>query len=166
MKRKSGGFTLIELMIVVTILGILATMAMPSFQDRVVRAQVQEALRLTETLRADIAAFYRQQGDFPRDNTEIAAPPPRKLIGNYVTSVRVESGAIQVQFGNRINAYARGKYLSLRPEIVVGSPASPISWLCGYAEPVPGMIAVGKDRTDLSARFLPPECWTWRGGTG
>jgi type IV pilus assembly protein PilA len=68
MRKGNSGFTLIELMIVISILSILATMALPSFQDRIIRTQVKEALNLSEIAKKGIEEYYNAKGDFPENN--------------------------------------------------------------------------------------------------
>ena len=158
LKRTSAGFTLIELMIVIAIIGILATMAMPTFQDRVIRAQVAEALNLADFAKQGIAAFYAKARRMPRDNAEAGLPPGDKIMGNYVTDVSVKDGAIVVTMGNRSNAHIEGKKLALRPAVVEGHPAVPIAWVCGNA-PAPGKMKVlGTNETTLPGPHLPIDC--------
>ncbi len=152
------GFTIIELMIVVAILGILASYAMPSFQNQIVRAQITEGLQLATPMQELIAGAYASGGRLPADNTAAGLPAPDKLIGNYVTSITVADGALHIEFGNYIHKLASGKVLTLRPQTVEGSPASPMSWQCGYREPPEGLVASGDNRTDIPAYFLPLHC--------
>jgi type IV pilus assembly protein PilA len=156
--KKFSGFTLIELMIVVAILGILATLAVPTFQERVIRAQVNEAISLSEFAKEGVAAYLRANKRMPRNNAEAGLPPPDKIIGNYVTSLEVADGAIQVALGNRINRNASGKVLTIRPSVVTDYPQVPISWNCGVAEPPAGMKTFGENRTSLSSPYLPVDC--------
>ncbi len=166
METGNGGFTLIELMIVVAIIGILSTIALPTFQDRVIRAQIEEALSLSEGVKSAVTEFYAVNRRFPADNAEAGVPRPEFLMGNYVTNVEVRDGAIYVVLGNRINAHVDGKVLTLRPARVVGSPESPMSWLCGYAEPVKGMEARTLNLTDVPDSMLPYACRPWARSPG
>lgn len=70
----------------------------------------------------------------------------------------MEGGAIHVTMGHEASHALQGKVLSFRPAVVEGSPISPIAWLCGFDEAVPGMRAVGENKTDLSPEFLPRAC--------
>jgi len=70
----------------------------------------------------------------------------------------VELGAIHVTMGNKASEPLQGKVLTFRPATVIGSPASPIAWLCGYDEPVLGMTAVGLNKTDIDPEYLPWAC--------
>ena len=156
--QKHLGFTLIELMIVIAIIGILATLAVPTYQERVIRVQVGEALGMSEFAKESIAAYYRANKRLPRNNAEAGLPPPDKIIGNYVTAMEVAEGAIHVTFGNRVNRNAAGKVLSVRPSVVAAYPQVPISWNCGAAVPPSALKAFGENRTSLEAPYLPLDC--------
>ena len=75
-----------------------------------------------------------------------------------VTSVEVVNGAVHITLGNHIPDILKGKILTYRPAVVVDSPISPISWLCGYKPAVPGMTPVGDNLTDLPTDILTSEC--------
>lgn len=158
MNKYRLGFTLIELMIVIAIIGIIASVAVPTYQDRIIRAQLTEAIDLTSAFKDSLAAFYRANRRFPANNQEAGIPSPENLIGNFVTGITIVDGAMHANLGNKVNAHVEGKTLSVRPAVVIGSPDSPISWLCGYADPVPGMRAAGENQTSVSDKFLPLEC--------
>ena len=155
---KERGFTLIELMIVVSIIGILAGVAIPSYQTYMTRAQVTEALVIADELKTSIKDFYNYKGEFPRTNSQAGIPDAKKLIGNYVTSIELADGAFHITMGNKVNKNLKNKILTLRPVVVVGSPASPFSWLCGNSKAVQGMKAVGDNRTDIERGYLPSAC--------
>jgi len=152
------GFTLIELMIVVAIVAILATITIPSNLISRQRSEVTEALHMTDNIRQHITDYYRSSLSFPADNNEAGEPEPDLLIGNRVTRIEIENGAIHITLGNKANKPLQGKILSLRPAVVTGSPSSPISWLCGQDKPVTGMSAVGTNRTTLADAMVPPSC--------
>jgi len=155
---RESGFTLIELMIVVAIIGILAAIAIPAYQNYTIRAQVTEAFSLASEIKGPIQEYRKERGTFPANNVAAGVPEPNKLIGNYVTSVEVRDGAINVTFGNFANKNLNGQVLTLQPIVVKGSPASPMSWRCGYRGVPSGMEAVGENRTNASLMFLPSSC--------
>ena len=155
---RNQGFTLIELMIVVAIIGILAAIAIPAYQDYTIRAQVVESFSISGELKLSIKDYYKNRGTFPTDNESAGVPAAEHLIGNYVTRVDVVDGAMHVEFGNYVNSNISGKVLTIRPQIVSANPTSPISWACGYHVPPDGMEAVGEDRTNVENRFLPSAC--------
>jgi type IV pilus assembly protein PilA len=149
---------LIELMIVVAIIGILAAIAIPSYQDYTVRAQVVEALVLAGELKPSIQDFYKERGRFPADNAAAGVPAAEHLIGQYVTDIEVADGAVHIRFGNKANTLIAGRILSLRPVFVTANPSSPISWNCGASRAPNGMTPAGADRTDVLPVHLPAAC--------
>ena len=158
MRHSNAGFTLVELMIVIAIIGIMATLALPSYQDRVIRTQVQESVAFVEFAREAVQTFYATTHRMPVDNAQAGLPAATQIIGNYITQVEIEQGAINVQFGNRSNSSIIGKWVTLRPGAVTAAKKVPISWLCGTAHPVDGLTYSGSNRTDLGAEILPIEC--------
>jgi len=153
------GFTLIELSVVVAVIGMLATMAIPSYHQRVIRSQLQEAMLLTEAFRKDVVDYHRLNKRFPQNNQALALPEPEKLIGNYVSRVEVVDGAFHIELGNHVNRLVEGQIISLRPLYVKDSPRSPVTWSCGYRTPPPGMVNAGENRTSVDRAFLPFDCF-------
>lgn len=155
---NNHGFTLIELMITVAVVAILATIAIPSNLISRQRSEVAEALHMSDNIRQRITDYYNSSLSFPADNSEAGEPEPDLLIGNKVTRIEIENGAIHITMGNKVSKSLQGKILTIRPAIVTGSPNSPISWLCGPDKPVPGMTAVGINKTDLANAMVPSSC--------
>jgi type IV pilus assembly protein PilA len=156
--KEHHGFTLIELMVVVTIIGILASIAMPNYQAYIQRAEVTEALSVSSMIKEKINQYYIENLEMPVDNLQAGVPKPEFLMGNRVAKVIVENGAVHVVFGHKTSKSLKDKTLTLRPAVVIGSPVSPISWLCGYDVAVTGMQAQGDNKTDLDHSFLPSAC--------
>lgn len=155
---RNAGFTLIELMVAVAVLAILATLALPSFQGPMVRQQIIDSSALINVAKTAVSGRWSATQTLPVDNAGAGLPDADKLVGNYVSSIRVEAGAVHVVFGNQANGALKGKTLSFRPAVVDAAPMVPIAWVCGSA-PVPGnMSAKGADRTDVAAKYLPLNC--------
>lgn len=158
MNRVRRGFTMIELMMVVAVIAILATLAMPSLQARVVREQILEGMKLAEVAKAPVALAWKSAHVLPADNAAAGLPAAERIVSNLVIGVGVEQGAVQVTFGNQANGAIRGKTLTLRPAVIDDAPVVPVAWVCGAA-PVPAPMTVhGSNRTDVPARYLPLNC--------
>ncbi len=158
MSKANQGFTLIELMIIISIISILTTMALPSYQDQIIRSQIKEAFNLAHIACTEIETFYKTNTTFPKNNKAAGLPAPEKLIGNYVKQVIVTNGVINVTLGNRINRHVLDKVVTIRPAIVENEPKVPISWVYGFASVPQGMKVIGKNNSTVLARHLPINC--------
>jgi len=128
--KKQQGFTLIELMIVVAIIGILAAIAIPAYQDYTIRAQVSEGLSLAGGAKAAVAEYTMDTGNWPTDNTIAGiAAVATDISGKYVTSVTVTTGNIAVLY-TTADAHdilsANTATLNLSPLTSAGS----VQWVC------------------------------------
>ncbi len=160
MKRitATGGFTLIEVMIVISIITILTTMALPSYQDRIIRTQINEGLRLSEFVQANIQEYYRLHAAFPEDNHAAGLPEAEKIIGRYVEMIRVKGGVIHITFGNNVNRNILGQEVCIRPAVVEGEPMVPIAWIRAYETVPAGMTVAGENTTTVLRHLLPVAC--------
>src|SRR3982751_3131125 len=114
-KAIQKGFTLIELMIVVAIIGILAAIAIPAYQDYTIRAQVTEGLNLAGAVKAGVAGSYANTGAWPADNTAAGGDNLTPPSGKYVTGVVVANGVITITYGDQANANILNSTLTLTP---------------------------------------------------
>ena len=157
-KRRRNGFTMMEVMVVVAIVAILATLALPSYLAKLITDQIVAALPLADVAKAPIALSWAAAQTFPVDNAGAGLPAPDKIVGNYVRSVTVENGAIQITFGNSAHNRIAGKVLSLRPAVVEDAPIVPVAWVCGFANVPDKMTVKGENRTDVPVGYLPLVC--------
>ena len=150
---------MLEMAMVLAIVAILAVLAVPSFQERIIRNQIVAAVPLLDIVKAPIAASWAASQSFPPDNAAAGLPPAEKIVSNYVSSVTVHDGAIDVVFGNSANGPIKGKTLTVRPAVVIDAPVVPVTWVCGNAGPPAQMTIKGENRTNIPTKFLPLNCF-------
>jgi type IV pilus assembly protein PilA len=158
LKSLQKGFTLIELMIVVAIIGILAAIAIPAYQDYLIRSQVSEGLTMASAAKAGVSEFYANRGDWPADNSEAGLGDPSTIQGKYVESIEITGGGIQVTFGNEANAAKlAGETVGLTPGASVNGD---VIWKCGGSPNPTGWSSdVGTAAsTSLVGKYLPSSC--------
>ncbi|MGT9759472.1 pilin [Neisseria meningitidis] len=146
MKAIQKGFTLIELMIVIAIVGILAAVALPAYQDYTARAQMSEALTLAEGQKSAVVEYYSDNGTFPNSNTSAGIAASNEIKGKYVASVKVEGASVAsitaTMNSSNVNKDIKGKTLVLVGKQNSGS----FSWEC--------------KKGSVDEKFLPSTCRT------
>lgn len=153
-----GGFTIVEMMVVVGVVAILALMMIPTYHQRFIRDQIVEALPLAEIAKKPIAASWAAAQSFPANNAAAGLPSTDKIVSNLVAALAVEDGAIHITFGNRANSLIKGKMLTLRPAVVDDAPIVPVAWVCGFAAGPDKMAVKGANKTDVPKDYLPARC--------
>jgi type IV pilus assembly protein PilA len=164
MRQGNRGFTLVELMIVVAILGILAALAVSAYQTYTVRSQVSEGINFAAGIQAPIANAYSNTGLPPTNRAETGlSSDPMDTRGNYVSQVDIVNGRIDITFGNQAHPDIATKTLSLTPYVATDGA---IVWRCGNA-PAPearlmadagGTISAVYQAGDVDPRYLPSTC--------
>jgi type IV pilus assembly protein PilA len=164
MKSLQKGFTLIELMIVIAIIGILAAIAIPAYQNYTIRAQVTEGLSLADPFKTAVAEFYQNLGTWPSGTTLTGSattiPMPGASTGKYVSAVTVVPGGnIQITYnGPQVNQKlaTTGDVLILQPGLDTNQD---VIWVCGTAA-VPGTVTLSQANagTTVKAQYLPSGC--------
>ncbi|EMS4880064.1 pilin, partial [Neisseria gonorrhoeae] len=161
MNTLQKGFTLIELMIVIAIVGILAAVALPAYQDYTARAQVSEAILLAEGQKSAVTEYYLNNGKWPEDNTSAGVASASEIKGKYVKSVTVAKGVVTAEMASsNVNKEIKDKRLSLWARRENGS----VKWFCG--QPVTRAAkdddAVTADGTGndgkIDTKHLPSTC--------
>ncbi len=156
--RRHDGFTLMEMVAVLAVVGILATMAVPSYLNRMVREEIVAAAPLADIAKTPIALSWSTAQVFPPDNASAGLPPADKIVNNYISSVAVQDGAIQITFGNNAKGVIGGKILTLRPAVVEDAPIVPVTWVCGNANAPDKMTVKGENKTNIPVNYLPFNC--------
>ncbi|HGO7341069.1 TPA: pilin [Neisseria meningitidis] len=163
MNTLQKGFTLIELMIVIAIVGILAAVALPAYQDYTARAQVSEAILLAEGQKSAVTEYYLNHGEWPKNNTSAGvASSATDIKGKYVQSVTVANGVVTAQMASSgVNKEIQGRKLSLWAKRQNGS----VKWFCGQPVTRTGTAtaddavkATGTDTDKINTKHLPSTC--------
>ncbi|EMU4093992.1 pilin, partial [Neisseria gonorrhoeae] len=158
MNTLQKGFTLIELMIVIAIVGILAAVALPAYQDYTARAQVSEAILLAEGQKSAGTEYYLNHGEWPANNSDAGVASASEIKGKYVQKVEVKNGVVTAEMkSDGVNKEIKGKKLSLWAKRQDGS----VKWFCG--QPVKRDAGAAKDDVTaddnkIDTKHLPSTC--------
>lgn len=163
MTKLQKGFTLIELMIVVAIIGILAAIAIPAYQDYTIRAQVSEGMNLAAAAKAAVAETFLNRGTAPVNRTQAGmSANATDTQGKYVSSVEVTNGVITITYGKEANQQIQSQTLGLSPYVTIDNS---VAWQCGGAiNPTPNVMpgSPGNQGGTLSGagylKYLPSAC--------
>jgi type IV pilus assembly protein PilA len=152
---QQRGFTLIELMIVVAIIGILAAIAIPAYQDYTIRAQVTEGLNMAGYSKAPVADAFLNSGQAPANRSAAGmSPNATDTQGKYVSSVQLTNGVVIATFGNEANAAIVGLTVTLTP---YETPGLGIVWRCGSAPaPLGASGLLGSSGGGTTATYIAP----------
>jgi type IV pilus assembly protein PilA len=177
MKTLQKGFTLIELMIVIAIIGILAAIAIPAYQDYTIRSQVTEGLNLAGSLKAEVAEFFAQNGTWPTAVTGLVGTLGHAAgevpSGKYVSSVNIAApgGTLVITYNSTAPAYQAnaaigGFTLAMQP--LLSGPAvggnNDVVWVCGQraiptnTHPAPIVAPLASGLTTVRNKYLPAAC--------
>ncbi|RQL37974.1 prepilin-type cleavage/methylation domain-containing protein [Neisseria meningitidis] len=159
MNTLQKGFTLIELMIVIAIVGILAAVALPAYQDYTARAQVSEAILLAEGQKSAVTEYYLNHGTWPGGNSDAGVASASDIKGKYVKSVEVKNGVVTAtMLSTGVNKEIQGKKLSLWAKRQDGS----VKWFCGQpvtrADTATTTDVTGKTTDNINTKHLPSTC--------
>ena len=143
-QREQQGFTLIELMIVVAIIGIIASIAIPLYTNYIVRSQVSEGINLSNSAKVAATEYFQDHGVFATTNNAAGLEAGANIVGDYVTQVQLGAGGvIQVTFGNESHPDINGAVLSITPTSNLGS----VSWDCTGDAQLPNKYVPGSCRS-------------------
>ncbi|HVC37604.1 MAG TPA: pilin [Gammaproteobacteria bacterium] len=163
MNKAQKGFTLIELMIVIAIIGILAAIAIPQYQDYVTRSKVTEGLNLAAAAKTAVAETFQAKGSMPTTgtNASFGLPTGSSISGTYVKSISVATGTAQGTGGAITITYGAAD-ANLNTKILVLTPvttAGGVAWTCGYAKITVAGTAYGPyGATTVLSKYLPQNC--------
>jgi type IV pilus assembly protein PilA len=162
--RRTAGFTLIELMIVVAIIGILAAIAIPAYQNYTVRTQVAEGINMSAYVKTRVADAFLNRGSAPANRVAAGlTATATDTSGKYVSSLDIDNGTLIIMFGHESNAAIQNMTLTVTP---YETPERGIAWRCGTAPAPSGGILLGTGTATVATytaptvldQYLPASC--------
>ena len=145
MKKLQKGFTLIELMIVIAIIGILAAIALPAYQDYIARSQMTEGFNLAGGQKGALSEFYADKGRWPTSNTEAGVAAASQITGKYVANVAVAGSVLTATMkSSNVPKGIQGKKVILTGTVAANpKDQGSYQWACS---------------SDASSKYLPASC--------
>ncbi len=155
--KRQQGFTLIEMMIVVAIIGVLAAIAIPQFSVYTNRAKIAEGLELVNPVRLAISQYYDRWGSLPRDNASAGLPGSQALRGMWVEAIEVREGTIAIKYIDKLDG---GGFVYLRPAIFQENPTAALVWVCNDTAAPTGYKISGSlgSGTLMKSQAMPAGC--------
>lgn len=156
------GFTLIELMFVVAIIGVLAAIAIPSYNDYLIRSKLSDGFMLSTTATSAVTNYYAHHGRLPANNQAAGLPPAKEISTEYVARMEIINGAVSLVFRPEVfgGAWQGGEArIALNP-IVTENPAHALAlgWMCGVQQAPQGLRPLTELETTIPARYLAAGC--------
>ncbi len=145
MQKEQQGFTLIELMMVVAIIGTLAALAIPAYQDYTIRAQISEGLTLAAGAQTAVSEYYMERGAWPKKNKDAGLADKKDITGKYTKEIEVKDNVIEIKYGNDAHQTIVNRKIKLTADDNAGS----IGWTCAPA---------GGGPNKIKAKHLPAAC--------
>jgi len=167
MNKAQKGFTLIELMIVIAIIGILAAIAIPQYQDYVTRSKITEGLNLSAAAQTAVAETFQSLGHMGATGNvasgvnSFGLPDEATIAGKYVKSVGVTNltGVVTITYNNAVGGgVTSGEVLTLTPGIPATGNSGAIIWACGNNTVTAGGVTATGAGTTVPGKYLPSNC--------
>ncbi|MGA9852140.1 MAG: pilin [Gammaproteobacteria bacterium] len=167
MNKAQKGFTLIELMIVIAIIGILAAIAIPQYQDYVTRSKITEGLNLSAAAQTAVAETFQSlghmgaTGNAASGNNSFGLPLLTSIAGKYVTSVQITdaTGLVTISYNAQVGGgVTSGEVLTLTPGVPATGATGSVIWACGNNTVTAGGVTAVGAGTTVPSKYLPSNC--------